>query len=493
MKSIKLSDWLILIPLSIIVGVIPLIVFLEVIPIPNEYAKYWHKDYVFDYYSFYKSRALFFCSILLIIASFIISRETKFFLKKDILLVLLIFYGIMILVNTYISETPYISLWGFFGRSEGMFVLLGYVLITISIYSYINKESHFLIILSSVFFSILVISLFGFLQLIDLDFFSTQIGKNLILPKENEPYAYKISFAKAPYVFSTLYNSNNISFLMAMIFPLASAFFILSKSKIIVITSVFLIIASYAMLIAANGRGGWISASISLVILYLLPINNIVKSKSRILILIFIMLAGFATINTLGGNRPINRLSSLLEESEKLTNLSPVISKKCPDIEDEKIKYIVNKYGSMGSGRVYIWTRSWKLIKKTIFFGYGPDTFALYFPNKDCHYFNKNFVDKPHNMHIQTIVNIGGVSFLIFLLIIVIHSIKTIKTLKESKNNKILTISSALYVGCIGYLLAGFFYDSTINVAPYFWTILGLNMVINNFHLYDQKDLAEFK
>ena len=44
-KSIKLSDWLILIPLSIIVGVIPLIVFLEVIPIPNEYAKYWHKDY----------------------------------------------------------------------------------------------------------------------------------------------------------------------------------------------------------------------------------------------------------------------------------------------------------------------------------------------------------------------------------------------------------------------------------------------------------------
>ena len=31
-----------------------------------------------------------------------------------------------------------------------------------------------------------------------------ETGKNLILPKENEPYSSNISFAKAPYIYSTL-------------------------------------------------------------------------------------------------------------------------------------------------------------------------------------------------------------------------------------------------------------------------------------------------
>ncbi|WDC83214.1 O-antigen ligase family protein [Caloramator sp. mosi_1] len=103
----------------------------------------------------------------------------------------------------------------------------------------------------------------------------------------------------------------------------------------------------------------------------------------------------------------------------------------------------------LGSGRVYIWSRSIPLLKKTLFIGYGPDTYALYFPQHD--YIGKFLflntpnilVDKPHNMYLQNAINIGIVGTLAFILFIIgylIYSFREIITM-EDNHYKLITIS----------------------------------------------------
>ena len=75
----------------------------------------------------------------------------------------------------------------------------------------------------------------------------------------------------------------------------------------------------------------------------------------------------------------------------------------------------------LGSSRGYIWSRSLPLLKNTLFLGFGPDTFPVYFPQHD--YFAKmiflgnpyNIVDKPHNVYLQTAINTGLISLIALL------------------------------------------------------------------------------
>ncbi|SHF18346.1 O-Antigen ligase [Caloramator proteoclasticus DSM 10124] len=164
----------------------------------------------------------------------------------------------------------------------------------------------------------------------------------------------------------------------------------------------------------------------------------------------------------------------ILSFSGKINNINPV------DKIDVKGKE------KLGSGRVYIWSRSIPLIKNTLFLGYGPDTYALYFPQYD--YIGKFLflgtpsilVDKPHNMYLQNAINIGVIgtlAFLIFILCYLIFSFKAINTLKDSS---LSTISISIFFALIAYLVAGVFNDSVVYVAPLFWALGGLNFKILN-------------
>ncbi|MCX7694211.1 MAG: O-antigen ligase family protein [Caloramator sp.] len=164
----------------------------------------------------------------------------------------------------------------------------------------------------------------------------------------------------------------------------------------------------------------------------------------------------------------------ILNYSGKINNISSV----------DKLN--VNGKERLGSGRVYIWSRSIPLIKNTLFLGYGPDTYALYFPQYD--YIGKFLflgtpnilVDKPHNMYLQNALNIGVIGTLAFLLFIIsylIFSLRKITTIEENFN-KLVSIS--IFFALISYLIAGIFNDSVVYVAPLFWALAGLNLKILN-------------
>ena len=145
-----------------------------------------------------------------------------------------------------------------------------------------------------------------------------------------------------------------------------------------------------------------------------------------------------------------------------------------------------DRYQRKASARVYIWSRSLPLLKKSGFFGFGPDTYPIIFPQND--YFGKTvswgnpymFVSKPHNLYLQIGINTGWISLFGFLLLVVSYCLDSLRIYFNSSYENIYEIVG---VGCslavIGYLMTGMFNDSAVSVAPTFWAILGLGISMN--------------
>jgi oligosaccharide repeat unit polymerase len=146
-------------------------------------------------------------------------------------------------------------------------------------------------------------------------------------------------------------------------------------------------------------------------------------------------------------------------------------------------------FGKYGSGRGYIWSRTIPLIKKYIFVGSGADTFALVFPNDDYvgltnYGFTDGIMTKPHNMYLQIAVQSGLLSLVAFLIFYLMYFIMSIKILYKNKMDTFISqIGSGILGGTTGYIFAGLANDSTIAVAPVFWSLIGIGFAINLIQL----------
>lgn len=144
-------------------------------------------------------------------------------------------------------------------------------------------------------------------------------------------------------------------------------------------------------------------------------------------------------------------------------------------------------YERLGSSRGYIWSRTIPLLKDTILVGHGPDTYAMYFPQDDVigklKFFStpKMIVDKPHNLYLQIAINTGIISLIALLWLWGKYLLSSFFLFYQSKLNSWQDrLGSSLMGAVSAYLVAGFFNDSVISVAPVFWTLLGLGISLNS-------------
>lgn len=141
----------------------------------------------------------------------------------------------------------------------------------------------------------------------------------------------------------------------------------------------------------------------------------------------------------------------------------------------------------VGSARGYIWSRTLPMLKDTWFKGYGPDTYALHFPQHDVigkanAYDNPMMiVDKPHNLYLQTIVSTGLPSLLALIALFIVYVILWIKHIRQTDKDDIRRwMSIGIFAAICGYLIAGLFNDSVVSVAPVFWVLWGLGIGLTN-------------
>lgn len=166
------------------------------------------------------------------------------------------------------------------------------------------------------------------------------------------------------------------------------------------------------------------------------------------------------------------------------------ITGKLFDIEKIPRWKALDGYETLGSFRIYNWTRTLPILKDTMFFGYGPDTFSIIFPQNDT--FGKTIsygmaniiLDKPHNMYLQLGVNTGVISMILFIVGLFIFFLDGIV---RYRNLTKLPVEAFLWLGVLAYHATGMFNDSLVSVAPVAWLYFGLSAGCIYNNVIDEK------
>jgi hypothetical protein len=136
----------------------------------------------------------------------------------------------------------------------------------------------------------------------------------------------------------------------------------------------------------------------------------------------------------------------------------------------------------LGSGRVYIWTRIVPLLKKYIFIGSGPDTFAEVFPQND--YSGKlvyaetpaRIIERAHNDYLMKWVQTGLLAvaaLLAFYFLLLKKGFAYFGDGAWTCSGKNLLALGCLF-GCVAYMVCGLFSDSTLYTSPVFYVFVGI-------------------
>ncbi|MCX7884038.1 MAG: O-antigen ligase family protein [Caloramator sp.] len=581
-KYIK-ENKMFIIPIALVVAIVPLIVKLKVIELDSYIANFWTSNVNYDFFSYNKSRVFLFFVLAAIMINFF-NKGFKF--KNNKLLYIFSFiYILSITISSLRSENGQIAFFGFPDRYEGLFVLIGYILIMLLTYNLINSYESLDIIIKSLYFSSVIIGIIGFFQYFNMDFFASPLGKDLIVPPQYAGMRQGLKFTLGERaVYGTLYHTNYMGSFTAILFMMTISLAMLNKNKVLKVVFSALSVLFFFDLIACHSRAGIVGIAFSLIILMVIFRGYIIKHY-KIFAAIFIgsVVLIFAA-NKMWNNYLFNKIGTLFTDTQKLVSEKDkdnhlLKDLKCEgnrlkvaynnitlyvelndnglkmfdeknnildwtidgtngklDIEDNRYKDKMIYFGlynnkpvvqfqigtaklnivkvndkykilrkeneyyditniekigfegkeSLGSARGYIWSRTLPLIKKRPLFGYGPDNFAIYFPQNDVvgkiNAYGDAYmlVDKAHNMYLQTLVNTGFISLISLIAILLLYIMQCFKIYIRAKldtNYEIIGVS--IFLGLISYLAAGLFNDSVISVAPIFWVLLGAGFAVN--------------
>jgi hypothetical protein len=148
-----------------------------------------------------------------------------------------------------------------------------------------------------------------------------------------------------------------------------------------------------------------------------------------------------------------------------------------------------NQFGTL---RGYIWSRTFPLMRETLFLGHGADTFTMSFPHEDFiglyYAYNRDtrsaplIVDKPHNFVLLNFVNTGGISAIALIAIIFIYIFQSFMLYsKRIRYDLFSGLGAGIYLGIIAFLGAGLVYDSSVTIMPLIYGLLGIGISCNYF------------
>jgi len=565
--------------LAFILAVVPLIVLLKIIPLEGVLYEIWTGDKNnFDFFSYYKSRAIVWAAIILVLSVIFGKTVNKLNFKKTNIYIPIGIFSVLAILSTILSKNKKVAMHGFIDRYEGLFVLIAYMMILVIAINVVNKEKHIKVLMGAVLASGFIICVVGLFQFWGLDIFKTRFGIDLILPSSLKDLADQLKFTlEDSLVYSTLYHSNYVGSYIAMLLPICIALFLLLQNKTHKIVMASLSVLMIVNLLGSRSRGGLVGLGLAIIILVIILWKRIFKNKaylvsfmalSSVCLLIMNSATDDALLNKIvsitsdpriiinegslkdvvingneveitfgnevlrvknqdgnllfkdsnGDDIPIENINGILMfQKEGYKNYSLHLSTYVEGIvlqvqrkdislrfliDDNGFKFI-NKRGepvnlrpierigfegreNLGSARGYIWSRSLPLLKKTWLIGFGPDTFAIHFPQDD--YIGKLIaygdmgmvVDKAHNLYLQTAINTGVLSLLAMLSLFGMYMFSSLKLyIKNQFNDTHSIVGVAIFLGICGYLAAGLFNDSVVSVAPVFWGLLGIGISIN--------------
>lgn len=149
-----------------------------------------------------------------------------------------------------------------------------------------------------------------------------------------------------------------------------------------------------------------------------------------------------------------------------------------------EVSNLANGDDQFATGRLFIWKKTLLAINNNKLLGVGPDSLKMEFANKQYHstenrdLLDFHIVDKAHSEYLQIAVTTGIPSLIVYVALLVIICVRLLKMVfkmhiydTDNENKLFITMT---FIGVISYLGQAIGNISVVQVAPIFWTILGL-------------------
>lgn len=328
-------DTLLLVPIILIVAVLPLIVRLT--PYVTPLSKFpWFSDFngYDDVFLICKKNFLLFISFIMVLIiagkAFMDKRSIKFLP----LIAPLGVYALLAFLSSVISKYRYYSLEGSFEQFESIYVILAYCIITYYVFLIVRTERDIKLIIVGLLFCVIVLSIIGITQTTGNDFFATEIGKKIMVPKR---YWYKIDelqFHFGGWAYLTLYNPNYVGVYVAMVAPLLLVLTLFLKKDW---RTIFYIIGFVGLLVCLYGShtsGGFIGLVCAILFMSIFLWRYLLKYRKVTVPVMILGIISIIAIFIVNGNTILNQVQKLFQSDKTMYKLK--------DIETNDSEVIIN-------------------------------------------------------------------------------------------------------------------------------------------------------
>lgn len=252
-------------------------------------------------------------------------------------------------------------------------------------------------------------------------------------------------------------NCNYLGSLMCMFTTLFVLLYYFSNNKYKYLYFIMFIV-SYVTLLLANSLGPFLSLFITFFFILIFVCKKKKFNWKRFLIISTLCVTLYPIALYKRDDMTPQILNDVSYIMKKILNIN-ITSTGTIESDDE-----------LGTGRLGLWKKTWKLIKRNPLLGYGPDNLSLI--SKQIIDGDTTYVAKAHNIYLQTWVSSGIVAligYLGWLIVILINAFK----------NKNIFVN-ILGFTILSYSIQGLFNISVMEVAPYFYIVMGLCVLLLN-------------
>ena len=347
-----------------------------------------------------------------------------YLLKCDICIIV---YFALSAISGALSKDFLISIYGSLHRSEGLVTILVYIVL---FYFARNVRSN---IARVVLVGSTIVSIIGILQ---------RLGINVL------PTNY-ITEGWTNVAYSTIGNPNFLGSYLVLVLPIAMYEYVgLKKWYGIPIYGLL-----FYCLLATMSRGPWLGAMFAFGSVAFLMWKYGKFDLKRFSALVVLSLSLILLFNITSNGALLSRFKTIGND------IGEVVS------GGENIE-------QAGSYRMFIWIRSFELVKQNPIWGVGIEQLGYAFIDNYSddmiqQFGYVGFIDRAHNEYLHIAVSSGIPSLLLYLLFLWL--VLRAGWINLSKNSMLIPVYSAV----LGYLLQAFFNISVVSVAYLFWIYLG--------------------
>lgn len=370
----------------------------------------------------------------------------------DLLIYLLILLGI---ISTIYAEDVNLAIWGSIYRYEGLVQICAYYMLFLNS-RFINKKT----LIVKVINSLLIVGILQFIY----SFLQVFVRGKYIYVKYEFVYYRASGFIGHP-------NMLGSYIVLTLLLALGMYFLYDKNKKFYLISSILL----YINLILAESTGPFYGFVCGLIFMFVYLLKKKKICFSTILITTMVMIMGLLSVTMISKLWCTYKFHDKFRDYFTITGdikdtfvtINELISNDVKNNESQ-----VSTIESYGSNRIWLWSRSLRLVPKYWLHGTGIDNFTKAFSNnlseadKNISYLGGALFDRAHNEYLHLLITQGIFTLITYLALLLLVFIKGVK----SKD----TLTWVLLFSFVGYAIQAFANISVYNVAPFFFVVMGM-------------------